>query len=215
VSEANPEVANPVPQTYKAALLQPSRWSAGQPSALLRRRSSISWKQPAAEALLSRVWLCQRSYEHCHCPSHSPLPTRLSNPNQPDEPSSSVGGHSRPQPLPPFSPAHVALAIPASSQDCAHKFCDLVLTGATSPPNRGWTSSTDSSRGSLVHTATRIAFFSASDRNAAFPDGLPNMPALLCLTDNSSATAWANCVTTKSLQGQRLIGIYAGFSPHL
>jgi hypothetical protein len=70
-------------------------------------------------ALLSSVWLCQCSYEH-HPPSHSPLPTRLSHPNQPDEPSSAVGRHRRPQPLPPLSPAHVALAIPASRQASAH-----------------------------------------------------------------------------------------------
>jgi hypothetical protein len=39
-----------------------------------------------------------------------------------------------------ISPAHVALAIPASRQDCARKFYDLALTDATSPPSRGWTS---------------------------------------------------------------------------
>jgi hypothetical protein len=63
----------------------------------------------------------------------------------------------------------------------------------------------------LIAAATRIASFLASDRHAAFPDGLPNMPVLLCLTDNyySSAKAWANRVTTKSPQGQRLISIYA------
>jgi hypothetical protein len=68
------------------------------------------------------------------------------------EPSSAVGGHSRPQPLPPLSPAHVALAISAPGQDCAHKLCDLALTDATSLLNQGWPSSTASSRGSMVHT---------------------------------------------------------------
>jgi hypothetical protein len=49
-----------------------------------------------------------------------------------------------------------------------------------------------------IAAATRIASFSASDQHAAFPDGLLNIPVLICLTDNSSAKAWANRVTTKS-----------------
>jgi hypothetical protein len=101
------------------------------------------------EALLSSVWLCLRSYEHCHRLSHSPLPTRLSNPNQPDEPSSALGGHSRPQPLPPLSPAHVALALHAYSQDYAHELCDLVITDAISP--KSWMDFFDSSRQLSIH----------------------------------------------------------------
>jgi hypothetical protein len=61
----------------------------------------------------------------------------------------------------------------------------------------------------LIAAVIRLASLSASDRHAVFPDGLPTMPVLLCLTDNSSAKAWANRVTTKSPQGQHLIGIYA------
>jgi hypothetical protein len=53
---------------------------------------------------------------------------RLSNPNQPDEPSSAVGGHRRPQPLPPLSPAQVALGLHDFGQDRANVLCDLAIT---------------------------------------------------------------------------------------
>jgi hypothetical protein len=61
----------------------------------------------------------------------------------------------------------------------------------------------------LIAVATRLASLSDSDRLLAFPDGLPTMPVLLSHTDNTSAKSWANRVTSKSSQGQRLIGLYA------
>jgi hypothetical protein len=54
------------------------------------------------------------TYEHCHCASHSRLPPRLSNPDQPDEPPSSVGGPRRPRPIPsPLSQDPVTHALHA------------------------------------------------------------------------------------------------------
>jgi hypothetical protein len=84
------------------------RWSSRQGSENLAAEAICPTRWEMGEALLPSVWLCQRSREHCHRPSRSHLPTRLSNPNRPDEPLFTVEGHSRPQHMPPLRPAHVA-----------------------------------------------------------------------------------------------------------
>jgi hypothetical protein len=43
-----------------------------------------------------------------------------------------------------------------------------------------------------------------------FPSGIPAQPVCLCLTDDTASMAWANKVTSKSLQGQSLLGIFTG-----
>jgi hypothetical protein len=87
------------------------RWSSRQGSENLAEEAICPTRCEVGEAVLPSVWLCQRSYEHSHRTSHSPLLTRLSNPNWSDEPSSTVGGQRTPQPFPPLRPAHVALAL--------------------------------------------------------------------------------------------------------
>jgi hypothetical protein len=47
------------------------------------------------------------------------------------------------------------------------------------------------------------------EQQALFPSGVPAQPILLSLTDNTAAKKWSNKVTSKSLQGQQLIGIVA------
>jgi hypothetical protein len=55
----------------------------------------------------------------------------------------------------------------------------------------------------------RMSTLSTEELDELYPDGPPQMPVLLCLTDNTASKAWANRVTTKSVRGQQLIGIYA------
>jgi hypothetical protein len=60
-----------------------------------------------------------------------------------------------------------------------------------------------------VATAVRLETLTESVSRHIFPSGLPAQPVMLCRTDNTAAEAWANKVTSKSPQGQRLIGILA------
>ena len=55
----------------------------------------------------------------------------------------------------------------------------------------------------------RMGTLSDEELDALYPNGCPKMPVLLCLTDNNTAKSWAHRVTTKSVRGQQLIGIYA------
>jgi hypothetical protein len=61
----------------------------------------------------------------------------------------------------------------------------------------------------LIASVVRFRTLSEIERTRFFPQGMPANPVTLCLTDNKSAMAWANRVTTKSAQGQRLLSIYA------
>jgi hypothetical protein len=42
-----------------------------------------------------------------------------------------------------------------------------------------------------------------------FPNGVPLQPVALIWTDNTAAKAWANKVSSTSIAGQNLLGIYA------
>jgi hypothetical protein len=61
----------------------------------------------------------------------------------------------------------------------------------------------------LVAFTVRLETLTTKQRTVFFPAGIPIHPILLCFTDNTSAEAWANKVTSKSLQGQPLIGMLA------
>ena len=63
----------------------------------------------------------------------------------------------------------------------------------------------------LQYAATSVRLETLSERELAliFPEGVPAQPVMLCRTDNTAAEAWANKVTSQSLQGQRLIGVMA------
>ena len=58
-------------------------------------------------------------------------------------------------------------------------------------------------------TVVRMKSLPQSDLLSIFPRGIPAQPVLLCRTDNTAAEAWANHVTSRSPQGQRLIGVMA------
>ena len=61
----------------------------------------------------------------------------------------------------------------------------------------------------LVAFTVRLETLTPSRRDVLLPAGIPTHPILLCFTDNTPAEAWANKVTSKSLQGQPLIGMLA------
>jgi hypothetical protein len=61
----------------------------------------------------------------------------------------------------------------------------------------------------LAAVVTRLRTLSPIQKQAFFPSGLPAHPILLVRSDNTASVAWANKVTSKSLQGQALIAIYA------
>jgi hypothetical protein len=61
----------------------------------------------------------------------------------------------------------------------------------------------------VAAVVVRLDSLSTEQRTALFPSGIPAQPILLCLTDNTAAEKWSNKVTSKSLQGQQLIGILA------
>ena len=61
----------------------------------------------------------------------------------------------------------------------------------------------------LVAFTVRLETLTPDRRTLLLPAGIPTHPILLCFTDNTSAEAWANKVTSKSLQGQPLIGMLA------
>jgi hypothetical protein len=61
----------------------------------------------------------------------------------------------------------------------------------------------------FVAFTVRLETFTPTQRAALLPAGIPIHSILLCFTDNTSAEAWANKVTSKSLQGQPLIGMLA------
>ena len=56
---------------------------------------------------------------------------------------------------------------------------------------------------------TRFATLSREQQQQWFPLGRPAFPVCHILTDNMSALSWANRVTSKSTQGQHLIGVFA------
>jgi hypothetical protein len=58
----------------------------------------------------------------------------------------------------------------------------------------------------LVAFAVRLETLPIERRTILLPAGIPAHPILLCFTDNTLAAAWANKVTSKSPQGQPLIG---------
>ena len=55
----------------------------------------------------------------------------------------------------------------------------------------------------------RMSTLSDEELDEIYPNGHPKLPVLLCLTDNTTSKSWAHRVTTKSVRGQQLIGIYA------
>lgn len=61
----------------------------------------------------------------------------------------------------------------------------------------------------LIASVVRFQTLPERERKRFFPRGLPANPVSLCLTDNTSAMSWANRVTSKSAQGQRLLSIYS------
>jgi hypothetical protein len=61
----------------------------------------------------------------------------------------------------------------------------------------------------LAAFTVRLETLPANRRATLLPAGIPAHPILLCFTDNTPAEAWANRVTTKSPQGQPLIGVLA------
>ena len=61
----------------------------------------------------------------------------------------------------------------------------------------------------LVAFTVRLETLAIDRRAILLPAGIPTHPILLCFTDNTPAEAWANKVTSKSLQGQPLIGVLA------
>ena len=62
----------------------------------------------------------------------------------------------------------------------------------------------------LELAASIVAFKELSEEEKAvvFPYGVPEIPVLLTWSDNKSSVSWGNKATTKSIQGQRLLGIY-------
>jgi hypothetical protein len=56
---------------------------------------------------------------------------------------------------------------------------------------------------------TRFAEMTLEQQQVWFPNGRPKFPVGHCLTDNWTSMSWARRVTSKSLQGQHLIGIFA------
>jgi hypothetical protein len=61
----------------------------------------------------------------------------------------------------------------------------------------------------LAAVIVRLETLSRAQAAALFPSGIPAQPILLSFTDNTAAIKWSNKVTSKSLQGQQLIGIVA------
>ena len=61
----------------------------------------------------------------------------------------------------------------------------------------------------LVAFTVRLETLTPDRRAVLLPAGIPSHPILLCFTDNTPAEAWANKVTSRSLQGQPLIGMLA------
>jgi hypothetical protein len=66
----------------------------------------------------------------------------------------------------------------------------------------------------LAAVIVRLRTLSSEQCARFFPNGIPAQPVCQCLTDNIASMAWVNKVTTKSLQGQNLIGIYAEILHH-
>ena len=61
----------------------------------------------------------------------------------------------------------------------------------------------------LVAFTVRLETLTTARQAILLPAGIPAHPILLCCTDNTPAEAWANRVTSKSPQGQPLIGVLA------
>ena len=64
----------------------------------------------------------------------------------------------------------------------------------------------------LVELAAVIQWFrdaTDEDHRRCFPEGIPYMPLVHALADNTTALGWLAKATTNSDQGQRLLGVYA------
>jgi hypothetical protein len=70
------------------------RWSFRRGRKILTEEAILRAFIEMGEAVFWSVWICQRSYEHCHCSSHAPLSPRLSYSNQPYEKTISPVGRS-------------------------------------------------------------------------------------------------------------------------
>jgi len=57
----------------------------------------------------------------------------------------------------------------------------------------------------------RLDTLSEEELLAVFPDGMPVLPVLLCVTDSTASKSWAARVTSKSRRAQSLIAIFAQF----
>ena len=61
----------------------------------------------------------------------------------------------------------------------------------------------------LVGVIVRLETLSPTLATTIFPDGIPTHPVALIWTDNTAAKAWANRVSSSSIAGQNLLGVYA------
>jgi hypothetical protein len=61
----------------------------------------------------------------------------------------------------------------------------------------------------LIAVIVLLCILDPHQATTFFPKGIPSQPILLSLTDNTSALAWTNKLTSKSLQGQQLIALMA------
>lgn len=61
----------------------------------------------------------------------------------------------------------------------------------------------------LAAVTVRLATLPDAVRRRQFPNGVPAEPVLLTRTDNMTSMSWASKVTSKTLRGQQLIGLYA------
>jgi hypothetical protein len=61
----------------------------------------------------------------------------------------------------------------------------------------------------LVAVIIRMEILTPALATTMFPEGVPLHPVVLIWTDNTAAKAWANRVSSSSVAGQNLLGIYA------
>ena len=66
----------------------------------------------------------------------------------------------------------------------------------------------------FVAAIVRLETMSPTMAAEIFPDGVPAHPIALIWTDNTAAKAWANRVSSSSVAGQNLLGIYATLLKH-
>lgn len=61
----------------------------------------------------------------------------------------------------------------------------------------------------LIANVVRYQSLTPEQAHRFFPSGVPALPVLRCRTDNTSAMAWANRVTAKTPEAQRLVALYS------